>query len=105
MRDGIPDAHLMQAEVALTLQGYLCATLWDWEEEKSENSHDPITQFRMEWQVPLAPTTASGQTIFLFNGLQPSVNSEKKSVLQPVLQWGNPDSPGGGPSAQSQVGS
>lgn len=83
---------------ASALKGYLCATLWDWEQErKNENSGDMIARFTMEWQVPQPPTAASNQTIFLFNGLQPSLSSEKKAVLQPVLKWGNPDLYGEGP--------
>jgi hypothetical protein len=36
------------------------------------------------WTVPPAPATQSGQTIYLFNGMQDSV----PMILQPVLQWG-----------------
>lgn len=49
-----------------------------------------------ELRVPLPPTTLSDQTIFLFNGIQPSAANSNKAVLQPVLQWGNQDDPGGG---------
>jgi hypothetical protein len=51
----------------------------------------PITYFATSWVVPPAPTTSSGQTIFLFNGMQNDVGH----ILQPVLQWG-PSGAGGG---------
>lgn len=38
-----------------------------------------------EWNVPNAPTGNTGQTLFWWNGVEPSDNS---AVLQPVLQWG-----------------
>src|SRR5262249_24559889 len=47
------------------------------------NSGSPVTSFSTEWVVPREPATASGQTIFLSNGLQGS-----SLMLQPVLQWG-----------------
>lgn len=50
----------------------------------------PITSFATTWTVPAAPRTQSGQTIFLFNGIQNS-----SMIYQPVLQWG-PSAAGGG---------
>jgi hypothetical protein len=52
----------------------------------------PLTSFRTTWVVPPAPSTQSGQTIFLFNGIQNST-----MIYQPVLQWG-PSAAGGGNS-------
>jgi hypothetical protein len=49
-----------------------------------------LTLFKTTWKVPPAPSTQSGQTIFLFNGIQNSTR-----IYQPVLQWG-PSAAGGG---------
>jgi hypothetical protein len=54
----------------------------------------PITNLRTIWKVPPAPTTQSGQIIFLFNGIDPTNPSD--GILQPVLQWGI-SAAGGGP--------
>jgi hypothetical protein len=54
----------------------------------------PISSFQTAWRVPPAPATQSGQTIFLFNGIDPSDSSA--AILQPVLQWGA-SAAGGGP--------
>ena len=50
----------------------------------------PVTLFSTTWVVPPAPTTQSGQTVFLFSGIQNST-----MIYQPVLQWG-PSAAGGG---------
>ncbi len=50
----------------------------------------PVTLFSTTWVVPPAPATQSGQTVFLFNGIQNST-----MIYQPVLQWG-PSAAGGG---------
>ena len=47
----------------------------------------PVTSFRTTWTVPPAPVNADGQTIFLFNGIDPS--NPSAAILQPVLQWGS----------------
>jgi len=58
----------------------------------TNNSGHPLTSFKTTWLVPPAPATQSGQTIFLFNGIQNST-----MIYQPVLQWG-PSAAGGGNS-------
>ena len=58
----------------------------DW----SNNTGTPVSYFSTTWTVPPAPATQSGQTIFLFNGIQNST-----MIYQPVLQWG-PSAAGGG---------
>lgn len=58
----------------------------DW----SNNTGKPVSSFATTWAVPPAPATQSGQTIFLFNGIQNST-----MIYQPVLQWG-PSAAGGG---------
>jgi len=50
----------------------------------------PITSFNTTWMVPPPPATQSGQTIFLFNGIQNS-----SMIYQPVLQWGSSGAGGG----------
>src|ERR1035438_7678224 len=44
----------------------------------------PVSRFTTTWTVPPPPATQSGQTIFLFNGIQNS-----SMIYQPVLQWGS----------------
>ena len=53
----------------------------------------PVTSFRATWRVPAAPVNQDGQTIFLFNGIDPS--NPGAAILQPVLQWGNSFAGGG----------
>jgi hypothetical protein len=64
--------------------GWITYTYW------TNSSATPISYFNTNWTVPPAPAVNSGQTIFLFNGLQNANN-----ILQPVLQWG-PSAAGGG---------
>ncbi|NLR68975.1 hypothetical protein HGH92_32035 [Chitinophaga varians] len=64
--------------------GWITYTYW------TNNTASAISYFATSWTVPPAPAVNSGQTIFLFNGLQNSSN-----ILQPVLQWG-PSAAGGG---------
>jgi hypothetical protein len=53
-----------------------------------------IGYFTTDWVVPAAPATSSGQTVFLFNGIQNT--GANYGILQPVLQWGPSAHPGGG---------
>ncbi|KAH9482096.1 hypothetical protein JR316_0004191 [Psilocybe cubensis] len=67
--------------------GYVVLAYW------SEGSiGNPINRFTSTWTVPDIPQSITGQTIFIFNGLEPSVGD---AILQPVLQWG-PSAAGGG---------
>jgi hypothetical protein len=52
----------------------------------------PIKDFISTWPVPPNPVTNDGQTIFLFNAIEPA---SFNAILQPVLQWG-PSYAGGG---------
>ena len=61
-------------------------TFTDW----TNNTGQPISSFSTTWVVPPEPHTQSGQTIFLFNGIQ-----NPTMIYQPVLQWG-PSGAGGG---------
>lgn len=51
----------------------------DW----TNTTGNPISKFATRWTVPSPPKTSSGQTIFLFNGMEDST-----MIYQPVLQWG-----------------
>jgi hypothetical protein len=50
----------------------------------------PIRSFKTTWKVPTAPKTSSGQTLYLFNGIE-----NVPAILQPVLQWGTAADGGG----------
>jgi hypothetical protein len=56
----------------------------------TNNTGKPIKSFKTTWMVPPPPSTQSGQTIFLFNGIQNS-----SMIYQPVLQWGGSAAGGG----------
>ena len=56
------------------------------------NTGSPISSFTTLWSVPPAPVTNHGQTIFLFNSIEPASGD---AILQPVLQYG-PSAAGGG---------
>jgi hypothetical protein len=51
-----------------------------------------ITSFATTWTVPAAPSTQSGQLIYLFNALE---DTSGTVILQPVLQWGVSGAGGG----------
>lgn len=59
----------------------------------TNNTGTPISYFATSWVVPSEPSTKGSQTIFLFNGIDPSDPS--KAILQPVLQWGSSYAGGG----------
>jgi len=59
----------------------------------SNTSSKPISYLSTNWIVPNDPVTDNGQTVFLFNGIDPANPSD--AILQPVLQWG-PSAAGGG---------
>ncbi|KAF9266531.1 hypothetical protein L218DRAFT_996706 [Marasmius fiardii PR-910] len=65
--------------------GWISGTEW-------HRNANPINQFWSSWVVPPNPATNRGQTVFLFNGLEPDPGN---AILQPVLQWG-PSAAGGG---------
>ncbi|KAF8312366.1 hypothetical protein DL93DRAFT_2229090 [Clavulina sp. PMI_390] len=62
------------------------------------NSIWPINYFDTTWTVPPLPQRPNdGQTLFLFNALEPAVNGHwGGAILQPVLQYGV-SAAGGGP--------
>jgi hypothetical protein len=54
--------------------------------------YDWINGLTGTWQVPLAPRQYTNQTVFLFNGAEPSDGS---AIIQPVLQYGTSRAGGG----------
>ncbi|KAF8310687.1 hypothetical protein DL93DRAFT_1583167 [Clavulina sp. PMI_390] len=52
----------------------------------------PITNFETTWTVPPVPASQVGQTLFLFNSIEPW---SFDSILQPVLQYGGSAAGGG----------
>jgi hypothetical protein len=52
----------------------------------------PIVSLATSWSVPAAPSTDSGQTVFLFDAL---VDAAAQNIVQPVVWWG-PAAVGGG---------
>lgn len=56
------------------------------------NSGSPINAFTTTWAVPPVPAVWSGQTLFLFNSIEPA---SFDSILQPVLQYGGSAAGGG----------
>ncbi|KAF8319993.1 hypothetical protein DL93DRAFT_1920478 [Clavulina sp. PMI_390] len=56
------------------------------------NTGAPINAFTTTWAVPSTPAVNSGQTVFLFNSIEPASGS---AILQPVLQWGGSAAGGG----------
>lgn len=67
--------------------GWISYAYWE------TNAANLIRSFKTSWSVPNAPVTRSGQTIFLFNGIQNHGNDY--GILQPVLQWGQSAAGGG----------
>ena len=55
-------------------------------------SRSPIAYFVTDWNVPPPPSSYTGQTLFLFNSIEPA---DGNAILQPVLQYG-PSEAGGG---------
>nr|GAT54503.1 predicted protein [Mycena chlorophos] len=52
----------------------------------------PISSFTTSWTVPPVPKTENGQTVFLFNSIEPNSGH---AILQPVLQYGGSAAGGG----------
>ncbi|KAF8310672.1 hypothetical protein DL93DRAFT_2099289 [Clavulina sp. PMI_390] len=52
----------------------------------------PINYFTSTWVVPSTPASVDGQTVFLFNSIEPSSGN---AILQPVLQFGSSAAGGG----------
>ncbi|KAF8179756.1 hypothetical protein K438DRAFT_1977123 [Mycena galopus ATCC 62051] len=56
------------------------------------NTAAPIGSFQTTWTVPPVPATNHGQTLFLFNSIEPATFD---AIMQPVLQYGGSAAGGG----------
>ncbi|KAJ7624640.1 hypothetical protein FB45DRAFT_1005519 [Roridomyces roridus] len=56
------------------------------------NNGVPIGSFKTTWSVPAVPASWVGQTIFLFNSIEPGTFD---AIMQPVLQYGGSAAGGG----------
>ncbi|KAJ7062925.1 hypothetical protein C8F01DRAFT_108312 [Mycena amicta] len=56
------------------------------------NNDVPIGSFFTTWTVPPTPAANHGQTLFLFNSIEPG---SFDGIMQPVLQWGGSAAGGG----------
>jgi hypothetical protein len=74
------------------MNGYLALARWDFQ-AATMNKAKFIRSYTATWRVPLAPSTESDQTVYLFMGME---TADSKSILQPVLQWGKEVGGGGG---------
>jgi hypothetical protein len=78
------DARAVPAPLPAFGSGWITYASW------ANGTGNPVSFFTTTWTVPAAPPSSSGQTVFLFNGIQNSWG-----IYQPVLQWG-PSGAGGG---------
>jgi len=67
-------------------------TAWIENSQWRNGGAEPIVYFSTTWVVPPVPASSDGQTVFLFNGMQPDSAAH---ILQPVLQWGSSAAGGG----------
>jgi hypothetical protein len=63
-----------------------------WVEYSSFTSATPATRLASRMTVPAAPSSAAGQVVFFFPGMEPA---DGTIILQPVLQWGESAAGGG----------
>jgi hypothetical protein len=56
-----------------------------WIEYASITTTSAFSQIYSEWDVPPAPSTNDGQTVYLFNGLEDY--KDVVTIIQPVLGW------------------
>jgi len=88
LNENVAEITLQHEQTAALGSGWIAYAYWN------NGTGNPIGYFTTNWTVPPEPATQSGQTIFLFNGIQNSGNNF--GILQPVLQWGF-SAAGGGP--------
>ncbi|KAJ7092305.1 hypothetical protein B0H15DRAFT_169473 [Mycena belliarum] len=79
-------ATRVKSAVAPLATGWVAYASW------LNTGSSPIASFTTSWKVPAVPRTNNGQTIFLFNSIEPNSGN---AILQPVLQYG-PSAAGGG---------
>lgn len=84
----LPQIELKHGAVSALGSGWIAYAAWN------NGTGRTITSFETTWDVPPPPATISGQTIFLFSGIQNY--GANYGILQPVLQWGGSAAGGGG---------
>ncbi|KAJ6553693.1 hypothetical protein DFH09DRAFT_1318716 [Mycena vulgaris] len=85
----------VKAAVAPLATGWVAYASW------LNTGSSPISSFTTTWKVPAVPAANHGQTVFLFNSIEPNSGN---AILQPVLQFG-PSAAGGGSFWAYLVGS
>jgi len=65
-----------------------------WVEYAYATTSTSFGELTASWPVPSAPTGSDGEIVYFFPGIQPTPGTAK-SILQPVLQYGNNGSFGG----------
>jgi hypothetical protein len=80
----MPGGVVRPAGATPTVDGWITYGSW------SNGTGTAVSRFATTWVVPAEPATRSGQTVFLFNGIQNST-----AIYQPVLQWGSSAAGGG----------
>ncbi|KAJ7685958.1 hypothetical protein B0H17DRAFT_1204640 [Mycena rosella] len=81
-----PAATKVKAAVSPEATGWVAYASW------LNTGSSPISSFTTTWKVPAVPAANHGQTVFLFNSIEPNSGD---AILQPVLQFG-PSAAGGG---------
>ncbi len=71
--------------VKITAASSVIPTYNNWVESVYYYKNGGTNFFSAYWNVPSSPTGPTGQTIFLFPGLE---NESQTDILQPVLEWG-----------------
>jgi hypothetical protein len=83
---------LLDAASNPLINGYAARATWEFDQPSgSKQIGGSIRSFKAFWRVPDPPATESGQTIYLFIGMETGISIGNKVILQPVLQWGAND--------------
>jgi hypothetical protein len=77
----LPGARFRSELAAKPLAGWIALSSW------MNQRRAAVRSFSARWQVPVAPRTDSGQTIFLFSAI---ADPSHEHLVQAVLQWGPP---------------
>jgi hypothetical protein len=75
-----------EQRVPFTDNGWVTYAYWH------NGTGSPVEYFVADWNVPPPPSTYDGQTLFLFNSIEPD---SETAILQPVLQYGSSAAGGG----------
>jgi hypothetical protein len=61
-------------------------TISGWVESANSTAIGPASYLHAQWNIPPAPASHAGQTIYFFPGLE-TASSSSTTILQPVLGW------------------